>query len=99
MNLAITGGFQHFQCTDKEDDVAVSTLRPDLGFKSMVCPFLIKVSPFFWRIGSDLKPVDRGIKVLQLMIRSGVHMKWLPFFCFICVLVGLGEKNRLGFQG
>ena len=99
MNLAITGGFQHFQLTDKEDEVAVSTLRPNLGFKSMVCPFLIKVSPFFWRIGSDLKSVDRGIKVLQLMFRSGVHMKWLPFFCFICVFVGLGEKNRLGFQG
>ena len=99
MNLAITGGFQHFQLTDKEDEVVVSTLRPDLGFKSMVCPFLIKVSPFFWRIGSDLKFVDRGIKVLQLMFRSCVHMKWLPFFCFICVFVGLGEKHHLGFQG
>ena len=99
MNLAITGGFQHFQRTDKEDDVAVSTLRPDLGFKSMVYSFLIKVSPFFWRISSDLKPIDRGIKVLQLMFGSCVHMKWLPFFCFICVFVGLGEKHRLGFQG
>ena len=99
MNLAITRGFQHFQLTNEEDKVAVSTLQPDLGFKSMVCPFLIKVSPFFWRIGSDLKLVDRGIKVLQLMFRSCVHMKWLPFFCFICVFVGLGEKHRLGFQG
>ena len=33
------------------------------------------------------------------MFRSCVHMKWLPFFCFICVFVGLGEKHRLGFQG
>ena len=99
MNLAITKGFQHFQLTDEEDEVAVSTLQPDLGFGSMVCPFLIKVSPLFWRIGSDLKPVDMGITVLQLMFKSCVHMKWLPFFCFICVFVGLGEKHRLGFQG
>ena len=40
-----------------------------------------------------------GIKVLQLMFKSCVHMKWLPFFCFICVFVGLGEKHRLGFPG
>ena len=56
MNLAITGGFQHFQRTDKEDEVAASTLRPDLGFKSMVCLFLIKVSPAifgFLGIGSE----------------------------------------------
>ena len=99
MNLAIIEGFQHFQLTDEEDEVAVSTLQPDLGFRSMVCPFLVKVSPLFWRIGSDLKPVDMGIKVLQLMFRSCVHMKWLPFFCFICVFVGLGEKHHLGFQG
>ena len=64
MNLAIIGGFQHFQLTNEEDKVAVSFLRPDLGFGSMVCPFLIKVSPFVWRIGLDLKPVDRGIKAL-----------------------------------
>ena len=32
------------------------------------------------------------------MFRSCVHMKWLPFFCFICVFVGLGEKHHLGFQ-
>ena len=99
MNLAITEGFQHFQLTYEEDDVAVSTLQLDLGFGSMVFPFLIKVSSLFWRIGSDLKPVDMGIKVLQLMFRSCVHMKWLPFFCFIYVFVGLGEKHRLGFQG
>ena len=47
MNLAITEGFQHFQLTDEEDEVATSTLQPDLGFRSMVCPFLIKVSPLF----------------------------------------------------
>ena len=99
MNLAITGSFQHFHLTDGEDEVAVSFLRPDLGFGSMVCPFLIKVSPFVWRIGSDLKLVDRGIKTLRFMFRSCVHMKWLSFFCFICVFVGLGEKHRLGFQG
>lgn len=33
------------------------------------------------------------------MFRSCVHMKWLPFFGFICVFVGLGEKHHLGFQG
>ena len=99
MNLAIIGSFQHFHLTDGEDEVAVSFLRPDLGFGSMVCPFLIKVSPFVWRIGSDLKLVDWGIKTLRFMFRSCVHMKWLSFFCFIYVFVGLGEKLRLGFQG
>ena len=99
MNLAIIGSFQHFHLTDGEDEVAVSFLRPDLGFGSMVCPFLIKVSPFVWRIGSDLKLVDWGIKTLRFMFRSCVHMKWLSFFCFICVFVGLGKKHRLGFQG
>ena len=33
------------------------------------------------------------------MFKSCVHVKWLPFFCFICVFVGFGEKHRLGFQG
>ena len=47
MNLAIIEGFQHFQLTDEEDEAAVSTLRPDLGFRSVVYPFLIKVSSLF----------------------------------------------------
>ena len=35
------------------------------------------------------------IKVFQLMFSSWFHIEWLPFFCFICGVLGLGEAECL----
>ena len=48
-----------------------------------------------WKVGSDLRFVDMEIKVFKLMFSSWFHMEWLPFFCFICGVLGLGETECL----
>ena len=94
MDLIISGGFQHFQLTtEEENDISILTMRSDLlegcarAFKS--------TQRTAWKVGSDLRFVDMEIKVFQLMFSSWFHMEWLPFFCFICGVFGLGEAECL----
>uniref|UniRef100_A0A7N2LQL4 Uncharacterized protein n=1 Tax=Quercus lobata TaxID=97700 RepID=A0A7N2LQL4_QUELO len=40
-----------------------------------------------------------GIKVFHFKFYSCFQMEWLPFFCFICGVLGLGENHCSRFQG
>ena len=98
MDLIIIRGFQRFQLTTKEEnEISISTTRSDLlgtcmqAFKS--------TQRNAWKVGLDLRFVDMKIKVFQLMFNSWFHIEWLPFFCFICGVLGLGENHCSGFQG
>ena len=48
-----------------------------------------------WKVGLDLRLVDMKTKVFQLMFNPWFHIEWLPFFCFICGVLGLGETECL----
>ena len=94
MDLIITGGFQHFQLTtEEENEISISTTRSNL--LGMCTRAFKSTQRTNWKVGSDLRFVDMEIKVFQLMFSSWFHMEWLPFFCFICGVLGLGETECL----
>ena len=94
MDLIITGGFQHSQLTkEEENEISISTTRSDL--LEMCARAFKSTQRTTWKVGSDLRFVDMEIKVFQLMFSSWFHMEWLPLFCFICGVLGLGEVECL----
>ena len=98
MDQAITGGSQHLHLTtEEEDEISISTMRSDLleectnAFKSSLRTA--------WKMGLVLRFVDMGIRIFHFMFCSCFQMEWLPFFCFACAALGLGENHCSGFQG
>ena len=98
MDQEITGGIQHLQlATEEEEEISISTTSSNLleectrAFKSTLRTA--------WKMGLDLRIVDVGIKVFQFKFSSSFQMEWLPNFCFICGVLGHGEKHHSGFQG
>ena len=98
MDQEITGGIQHLQLTtEEEEEISISTTSSDLleectrAFKSTLRTA--------WKMGSDLRIVDVGIKVFQFKFSSSFQMEWLPNFCFICGVLCHGEKHHSRFQG
>ena len=98
MDQEITGGIQHLQLTtEEEEEISISTTSSDLleectqAFKSTLRTA--------WKMGSDLRIVDVGIKVFQFKFSSSFPMEWFPNFCFIYGVLGHGEKHHSGFQG
>ena len=98
MDQEIIGGIQHLQLTtEEEEEISISTTSLDLlkecmrAFKST-----LRIA---WKMGSDLRIVDVGIKVFQFKFSSSFQMEWLPNFCFICGVLGHGEKHHSRFQG
>ena len=98
MDQEITSGIQHLQlATEEEEEISISTTSSNLleecmrAFKST-----LRIA---WKMGSDLRIVDVGIKVFQFKFSSSFQMEWLPNFCFICGVLGHGEKHHSGFQG
>ena len=98
MDQSITGGSQHLQLTtEEEDEISISTMRSDLleectrAFKSSLRTA--------WKMRLVLRFVVMGIKVFHFKFYSCFLMEWLPLFCFICGVLGLGENHCSGFQG
>ena len=98
MDQEITGGIQHLQlATEEEEEISISTTSSNLleectrAFKSTLRTA--------WKMGLDLRIVDVGIKVFQFKFSSSFQMEWLPNLCFICGVLGHGEKHHSGFQG
>ena len=98
MDQAITRGSQHLQLTtEEEDEISISTMRSDLLEE---CMQALKSSlRTTWKIRLVLRFVDMGIKVFHFKLYSCFLMEWLPFFCFICGVLGLRENHCSGFQG
>ena len=97
MDQATTKGLLHFHLTMFEDDESsTSAMRSDV--------LVVRVRAFkstprsTWKMGLDIRYVDRGIKIFQFYFRSSLQMEWLPSFCFICGVLGFGGFLRSGSQ-
>ena len=97
MDQATTRGLLHFHLTMFEDDESsTSAMRSDV--------LVVRVRAFkstprsAWKMGLDLRYVDRGIKIFQFYFRSSLQMEWLPSFCFICGVLGFGGFFGLGLK-
>ena len=97
MDQATTGGLLHFLLTTFEDDESsTSAMRSDILEE---CVRAFKSTPrSSWKMGLDLRYVDRGINIFQFYFRSSLQMEWLPSFCFICGVLGFGGFLRSGSQ-
>jgi len=49
-----------------------------------------------WKMGLDLRYVDKEIKIFRFHFRSSLQMEWLPSSCFICGVLGSGWFLRSG---
>ena len=90
MDQATTRGLLHFHLTTFEDDESpTSAMRSDILEESVRA---FKSTPrFAWKMGLDLRYVDRGIKIFQFYFRFSLQMGgFLPFALFMVfwVLVG-----------
>ncbi|KAK4594698.1 hypothetical protein RGQ29_018409 [Quercus rubra] len=95
MDQATAGELLHFHLTTfEEDESSTSAMRSDI-IEVRVRAF--KSTPrSAWKMGLDLRYVDRGIKIFQFYFRSNLQMEWLPSFCFICGVLGSGGFLRSG---
>nr|POE84489.1 hypothetical protein CFP56_46188 [Quercus suber] len=97
MDLATTGGFLLFLLTMFEEvDCAASTMRSDsLDERRRASKSTPRSA---WKMGLDLRYVDRGIMIFQFYFRSSLQSEWLPSFCFICGVLGFGGFLGSGSQ-
>ena len=95
MDHATAGELLHFHLTTNEDDESsTSVMRSDI-LEERVRAF--KSTPrSVWKMGLDLRYVDKQIKIFQFYFRSCLQMEWLPSSCFICGVLGSGWFLRSG---
>jgi len=95
MDQATTGELLHFHLTTYEDDESsTSVMRSDI-LEERVRAF--KSTPrSAWKMGLDLRYVDKEIKIFRFHFRSSLQMEWLPSSCFICGVLGSGWFLRSG---
>ena len=89
MDQATTGGLLHFHLTTFEDDESSTPAMRSNILEERVRAF--KPTPrSAWKMGLDLRYVDKEIKIFQFYFRSSLQLEWLPSFCFICGVLGSG---------
>nr|POE89408.1 hypothetical protein CFP56_01766 [Quercus suber] len=97
MELATTGGLLLFLLTTFEEvDSAASAMRSDsLDVRVRTSKSTPRSA---WKMGLDLRFVDRGIMIFQFYFRLSLQSEWLPSFCFICGVLGFSGFLRSGSQ-
>lgn len=92
MDQATTGGFLHFHLTTFEDESSTSAMR--LATLEEHVRALKSTPRSAWKMGLDLRYVDRGIRIFQFYFRYSLQMEWIPSFRFICGVLGFGGLLR-----